>query len=411
GWNYYKFHVSDAVANRWADFPNVGVSNNEVYVTVNLFTNSNYFDKVLLYQINKQNGYNNQSLQFTTWTDITDNQGDPPFTLVPVSYGHQGNYGPGIVLCATEDPGSSNKVQIFDLTADLGGGAQLNGYSASIPSFQIGGNAVQPDDGDEMDIGDCRMKNAFFLNNTVHCVFTSNYQSGWNGINYSRVELSSMTATNKKFGAVGRDMGYPALASFSNNAGDKTVVIGYEESSTTINPCFKAVVCDDAMTFGTAVLLKAGATFIDVDPGNFERWGDYLGIHRRFTTSSPTVWVFGIYAKNSSNGGIYGNNAVELINTSETALGSSTKPSADITVYPNPGELYFTVMLQVAKAAETRFELYDASGRLVKHLTTKHLTPGKFQFGFNSDALSAGVYFLRVQTAEKTIANEKIVIQ
>ena len=412
GWNYYKLTVSSAVASRWADFPSIGVSNNEVYVTVNLFNNSDQFDKVLLYQIDKNTGYNNQTLAFQTWTNITDDQGDPPFTLVPVSYGQQGNYGPGVVLVATEDPGSSNKVQVFDLTQDMNNSPQLNGYHANIPAFNIGANALQPT-GEDLDIGDCRMKSGFFLNNVVHCVFTSNYSNGWNGINYSRINLSGMTADNQKFGAIGRDIGYPAGASFTHNVNDKTVVIGYEESSQTINPALKAVVCDDGMTFGSAITLKAGTSNIDVedDPGSYERWGDYLGIHRRNSTNNPTVWVFGIYGKTTSSFGVYGNNAVELINTTETGLVEAQPENNHVDIYPNPVENYFTVNIEANENADAKFELYDASGKLVKHMATKSLTPGEFQFGFNMAALPAGVYFLRIKTATKTLANEKVVVQ
>ncbi|NUO00438.1 MAG: hypothetical protein HUU01_07445, partial [Saprospiraceae bacterium] len=93
-WWRYKLTGNPVGNNTWFDYPKIAVSNNELYITGNSFSNDGVFQEALLYQINKNDGFNGLSLNWQYWYDITAN----PFTLLPVSYGQQGNYGPG---CST----------------------------------------------------------------------------------------------------------------------------------------------------------------------------------------------------------------------------------------------------------------------------------------------------------------------
>ena len=419
GWNYYNLPINNDVNNRWADFPNVGVSNNEVYVTVNLFNTSDDFDKAAIYQINKNTGYNgNSSLTYQFWTDISDDSGVEPFTLVPVSYGQDGNYGPGIFFVSTPSPANGSRIQLFDLTNDIDASNEtLNGYHVSIPSYQIGANAEQPA-GEPLDIGDARMKSAFFLNNFIHCVFTVGVNSqGYNGINYSRINTGGLTLSsiNKKYSESGVDLAYPSVASFSGSSTDPTAVIYYEVSGSSLNPGCKAVLCDAAQNFGTPLTIKSGSTYIDVEDNasDPERWGDYTGISRKPNSPHPTVWVFGNYGKTTSSYGVYGNNLCELTDTTVSMLtGVAVAESVtDLNVYPNPALTFFNVRFESTSEELADIALYDAAGKLVRHLATKALHPGDYELGFNCDQLASGLYFLRVTSNRKTIANEKIVVQ
>ena len=113
-WWKYKLTGNPANNNTWFDYPKIAVSTNELYITGNSFSNSGTFKEALLYQIEKSNGYIGASLNWQYWNNITSN----PFTLLPVSNGQQGNYGPGCYLVATKSAGASI-IELYDLTVDM----------------------------------------------------------------------------------------------------------------------------------------------------------------------------------------------------------------------------------------------------------------------------------------------------
>ena len=74
GWYYYNMPGNPLANGTWFDYPNVGVSNNEVYITGNLFTNGGAFSESIVYQIDKNTGYGGSSLTWQYWTFIPINQ-------------------------------------------------------------------------------------------------------------------------------------------------------------------------------------------------------------------------------------------------------------------------------------------------------------------------------------------------
>jgi hypothetical protein len=63
------------------------------------------------------------------------------------------------------------------------------------------------------------------------------------------------------------------------------------------------------------------------------------------------------------------------------------------------------------KTAIVEIALFDGSGRMVKLLLKDKAEEGKNLFSFNKGVLSNGIYFLQVKTENKTVANEKMVIE
>lgn len=83
GWWYYKLTGDPLGANNWFDYPKIGFSTNEVYVTGNLFTNNDQFSQSVIYQITKSGGYAGNNLNWQYWYNISET----PFTIVPASFG------------------------------------------------------------------------------------------------------------------------------------------------------------------------------------------------------------------------------------------------------------------------------------------------------------------------------------
>ena len=74
--------------------------------------------------------------------------------------------------------------------------------------------------------------------------------------------------------------------------------------------------------------------------------------------------------------------------------------------YPNPFNSYSTFTYQVPIDDYVEINLYDIQGRLVKTLESGLKPAGKYQVEFGPSNLSSGIFFYRLETANKTITKE-----
>ena len=297
GWWSYQLTGNPLNNNEGFDYPKLAVSNNELYICGNLFFQpQGTFDQAILYQINKANGYAGASLSWQYWYNIDG----APFTLMPVSNGHGSSYGPGCYLVATAAGGSSN-IKVYDLTDYITGNPSLNLYNVSTTAYSPAGNAAQSGTSCLLDNGDCRALSGFYLNGIIHFVFHSDIGSGWNGINYNRITVSSMTNQSSTFGNVGSyDYSYPSVASFATSASDKSVMINFGRASSSIYPEVRVVNCDDGMNWSGSTLVKSSSGYVSYTSSTSERWGDYTGISRKHNSATPSVWISGSWGTSSN---------------------------------------------------------------------------------------------------------------
>jgi hypothetical protein len=74
--------------------------------------------------------------------------------------------------------------------------------------------------------------------------------------------------------------------------------------------------------------------------------------------------------------------------------------------YPNPFNNSTTFTYQVPIDDYVEINLYDIQGRLVKTLESGFKTAGKYQVEFGASNLSSGIFFYRLETANKTITRK-----
>ena len=297
GWWKYKFTGNPLNDNSWFDYPKMAISDNELYITGNLFyEGSNTYNQSVVYQFNKLNGYNGGSVNWLYYHNISGN----PSTLLPVGNGQGSSFGPGCFLVSTNSSGSSS-LNLYDLTDDITGNPVLNHYTVSTSSYTPAANAAQLGTNCFLDNGDCRALSGFYLNGYIHFVFHSDIGSGWNGINYNRLNINALTNQSATFGLSGQfDYSYPSICSFSTTSNDKSVLIGFGRTGSSIYPEIRVVNCDDAMNWSSSTLVKSSTSFVSHTSSTEERWGDYTGMTRRNNAAVPTAWMNGMFG-NSNN--------------------------------------------------------------------------------------------------------------
>ena len=402
GWWYYKLTGNPLLNNSWFDYPKVAISTNELYITGNLFSNNGIFDQAIIYQIDKVDGYSGVTLDWQYWYNLSGS----PFTLLAVSYGRDGTYGPGCYFVAT-NPASGSEIQLYDLTNDIGANPTINGYSIPTAPYSVTGyNASQLNSSVELDAGDCRALSGFYLDGIIHFVFHSDIGNAWWGINYNRLDVANLSNASSTFGLSGTfDYCYPAVASFGPNPNDKSVMVGFGRAGSSINPEIRVVNCDDNMVWSSSTLVKSSSSYAGYT-GNPERWGDYTGICRKHNASNPTVWMSGMYAKTNN-----------LWNTWIAEIGGATgvgvpeiKEQTTLFAHPNPFTESCQIEFLLAKATDLTIEVRSLEGRVVKRLFQGTGIRGENVFSFNKSNLSIGTYFLVIKSHDKIIAHEKIIV-
>ncbi len=411
GWWTYQLPGSPLGNGTWFDYPSIGVSNNEVYVSGNLFTDgNNQFQQAILFQITKSGGYNGDAnLSWIYWYNLS-NQPYAAFTVVPVS-GGQGNYGPGILLLSGNSPGASS-LRLWDLTDDLTGNPALNTYDVPTQQYAPAAPAQMPGSSDPLSNGDCRMLSSFFLNGQVHYTFCTDIGGGWNGLRYGRININNLSDQRTNLGQQGTaDLCYPAVASYSTSSSDPSVMIVYTRSSAQVFPEVRVVNVDAGMQWSNGTLVKQGETFVNFIQQGDERWGDYSGMARRHNANPPRVWLAACYGSNIQGG---------LQNTWKTwvaevgDVGSSiiddTPANLNVSLAPNPAVDLFRLSFHIDAFAIYTIEVLDMSGRVVKTLYHDGLTAGDHQLSFNRNALVAGQYLISISNGPNRIAHEPLVI-
>lgn len=409
GWWVYTLTGNPLNNNCWFDYPALAVSNNEIYITGNLF-NGNSFNQAVIYQITKTAGFNGESLDWIFWSGLNTTPFEA-FSLVPASYGHQGNYGPGVYLVSNENSGE-NRIRLWDLTDDMSGNPQLDSYTINTDEYSPAANALQLGSTDQLDNGDCRIQNAFYLDGTVHFVFHSDIGGGWNGIIYNRIEVSNTTIESSNFGLQGSyDYAYPAVVSFSTNANDPSVMIAFLRSSEETYPQVRVVNCDQDFTWSSSALVKNGETFVDFSNGN-ERWGDYTGIARKHNSSSGRIWLAGCYGADISSQNVFNTYKtwVAEIYAGSIVGVNEPPPLKAISVYPNPVYDLMTILFTAEKSETTTISILDMQGKLIKVLYRDTPRPGENKLTFNKGPLPAGPYVISISTPTQILKNETIII-
>ena len=409
GWNIYQQDGNVLGTNDWFDYPSLGVSNNEVYLSGNLFTSgANQFDQAVLFQIQKSAGYNGGSLNWQYWYGLSSDIG--AFTVTPASWGQSGNYGPGILLVSSVSAGD-NRYVVWDLTNDLGANPSLNAYTVNVASYAPSAEAQMPGNSDLLSVGDCRILGTFYLNNILHCIHAGDVGSGWCGLKYTRINVGDLTNTQSSFGNPGViDMSFPQLASYSTGTGDPSVMVAFLRSSTSVFPEVAVVNCDASMNWSNSTLVKEGETYVDFIQGT-DRWGDYTGMARKHNASEPEVWLAGCYGANVQG---------QLDHTWKTWIAqigdgfsgvAERNTGSNAQVFPSPTLDFFNLAYTVTEHVQHTIELHNTSGALVKLLYQETPNPGEYRLSFNRGQLTAGQYVLTIRTPSKTIAHEKLVIQ
>ena len=287
----------------WADYDNLGYDNSAIYITSNQFTSTDLFEYAKIRIFNKSQLYNNQTLTYTDFVDMTDNYGNV-FALVPAQ-----NFGTTTseYLLNTEEWGASS-ITVWRIDNQLNSPSltqqaiiNVASYSSNYPA-----NLVK-EEGTSLYIngGDSRAQQVIFNNGFLYTSFNTLYNWGSGtveAIRYEKVDVNSNSSViDALYGADGYYYFYPQIG--IDNYGDIALVFNRSSSNEYPGVYMAYRSANDASASSSEALQAGAGTFTNsnaLDKNGNIRWGDYSGIGLD-PSSDNQLWFCGEWATNSND--------------------------------------------------------------------------------------------------------------
>ncbi len=439
-WNVYEIDGNPLKNNTWTDYPQVALTQNELFYTVNLLKAGESwiagFDQTIIWQIDKHSGFDGDStLSLKLWDDIKY-EGKPLRYFRPIKTG-AGPAGPNMYFISNRgvpvewndtDIVKNDTIFLLEITAEKDNAPSLTIQAIKAnDSYQTPTNARQAD-GHIFFTNDSRVLGGFYNNNEIQFVGntmdkTTNRPAFYHGI--IKNVNSAPRVTLNTIGHTRLDYGYPNIAYTGIKTTNQSSVIGFNHTSPTDFAGFSCIYYDGNGTYSEPKIIKEGDNYVDGIPWSngdrtYERWGDYFGIQRNYRAPKQ-VWLTGYFGKSNRQPGSWiahvkapfdANDPDDGIDTSYFPV--STKERATSTssmVFPNPNYGKFSVEFYSNHEQAVTVNLTAVNGKESIELLSGPIRMGKNELQFQAYDLSKGIYVLQIQGEKELILSKKIVIE
>lgn len=306
-WWVYRYSVdaaNAADADSWMDYCGLGADTWGIYVTCNLFRWTNTFKYSQVWSLGPQHFTGGVGSGWVFW-DLRWNDNTSAYSLQPaISYSIAADAASFLVNTYSA---SGNKVLLWKLTGDRTNSPTLSRATVATANYEaIGNNVDQPGSSTDLDGGDARIMNAAYAQRQVYAVLTHDVdnngrRSGWRvyqlDVDANSLPWQALIATSTTDSSGGFYYFYPAitldglggtspnLAIFGSWTDTETAV------STTTNYAsgLVKIIVDPATLTGPFLgFVNGAASYVALDGGGRNRWGDYSGA--AFDWSTGNVW-------------------------------------------------------------------------------------------------------------------------
>jgi hypothetical protein len=401
-WNFYKLYGNYANDTTWFDYPSIAITHSEFFLTGNKIKfNTSWqagFTQTVIYQINKQDGYNGDTLSTQLWEN-TSFGGRNIRNLYPVK-GGASIKGPEQYFLSNRNFDVQNDTIFLVKIPDTIGSVNLNLTVTPLVSnltYGVPPNGRQPDTSYTLATNDARVLGAYIENDEIQFTSTTVHPvSGASAVYHGKITnvSTSPSVQASLFSIDTLDFGYPNLSFAGPYNGAKSSIISFNYTGPNKYPGMGAIYYDGTQ-FSDMVDIKTGDSSINQLPGKEQRWGDYMGSQQDWS-GLGSVWVLGIYGRTDKD---YGNFMAKLTSPYPNSVKDNLSPSGHSRLYPNPVIQYIKLDFELEQPDDVKFAIYDLQGRKVDELLENRCKAGKNRIQFNVGSLPKGNYFLKGHTS------------
>jgi hypothetical protein len=227
---------------------------------------------------------------------------------------------------------------------------------------------------------------------------------------------NNLSCTAKTISDPNLYLSFPSIAYAGASSSDNSAIVGIEHTGANTYPGLSAAYVNSNFEVSALTTVKAGNDTINA------LWGDYSGICRRYNHPGE-VWFEGQY----------GSTTLTKINwiaklqkptacTEQNIIAEKSRPgnlktslNTSLTVFPNPFSNSSTISFTLSQSQKVLINIYDVNGRMLKTLANEQMQPGLHQLTWDAkdeegNNISAGIYFLRIETKDNS-ETKKIIFE
>ncbi|MFT7591312.1 MAG: hypothetical protein ACI9UJ_001235, partial [bacterium] len=335
-WNFYAVDGNPFTGTTWSDYPIIGLSKDDLFVTVNVLRDGESwqegFTQSVIWQIDKASGYaGNDTIYEDLWYDLKYN--DKPLWSICAVQGGSEFTSPNMHFLSVRPGDQANdSVFLHEITdTRLSGNASYNlRVLQSNKLYGVPPSAYQPDSKNVLQTNDTRVLSA--ISEAGHIQYVQSTvipETGVPGVFHGFVDVETGKIEVNYITSDTMEYAYPSIAFAGNAEFPHASVITFSHSSELHFPGTSAVlhnrVIGEKSIFSPVVPIKLGELSIDRLTDSMERWGDYTGIQAKYNEEG-VVWMSGSYGRPFSQGSSRGRNGVQV---------GSVKVDNMLTVLPN----------------------------------------------------------------------------
>lgn len=419
-WNLYTLPGNPLNNSLWTDYPMIAMTENELFLTVNLLTNNSSwqtgFVESIIWQLKKDSAYAGLPLSSVLHHNIKYN-GASIRNLCPVKGGSK-LYGPNMYFLSNRNFASQNDtVFLVNVTNSITAG----NTTVTVKPLVSNQPYYFPPDGRQslasqsLATNDSRNLGAFYENNKIQYVHNTNNPTNNHVSVYYGIIDNPASASPSVSGYIipndSMDFAYPNISYAGLSSTDDMAMISFDHSSDKVFGGCSAIESDAKGNFSPVLRIQNGTTYVNLLTSNLERWGDYSGSQRKYNSKDGDVWMSGYYAY--SNGSYPHAHAawVSQLITDRNYVGIKTVQAAksiEATIFPNPSNTFFSVSFDLKNPEYLSFDLYDVSGKKIETLLKDWVKVNQNTFSFNTKDLDKGVYILKISGTTTNIT-EKVI--
>ncbi len=328
-WYVYNLPGNPLDNNRWTDFPAIAVTDDKLYFTANLIIPDVSwqigFDGSVIWEMDKHKGFSGEEdIDIVFYNDIKYND-----RFIRNLHPVQGADGIAHSMYFLSN-------RNFDIQNDTIFVLHLEGEELDVKALrtdlpygvppnarQFDTDTTDPTGG--LQTNDARVLGAILFEDEIQFVAnTRNPETGFSAIYHGFVFL--MDGQPEVFGNILgdsiKDYGYPNIAWTGNENCDRETIIAFNHSSFEDFPGNTAIYYSNEGFYSPAKTIIEGYNYVNRLPTDYERWGDYYGLQRKYNEPGM-VASFGYLAlENNLNSGYL----VELISPDTSKMHVQLSP-------------------------------------------------------------------------------------
>ena len=418
-WNFYALNGKPLGGNTWSDYPIIAHNATDLYITVNLLRDNESwqegFVESLIWQVNKQDGYDGEdNLTQRVFSGI-EYGGDPVWSICPVQPALDFEQDNMYFLSVRPDAESNDTVFLHEITGSSSSPDaehKLTILQSDVP-YGVPPTAYQPlVDGSDfrLQTNDTRVLSATIHKDRIH--FTQStilLDEIRSGIYHGIIEdvSSNPTITAEIISSQELDYAYPSLAFAGENENDEqSMLLTFSHVGEDVYPGTSVVFhnkkAGNERIYSDVLSVRDGDSVINTFVADTaERWGDYTDIQRKYNEPG-IVWACGSY------GDATGKNNVWI---AKLKVNNELVTVDGIISYPNPADNSVLVAANFEENQTVTIRLSDMKGSIIRELKDEQVVTGPAEFLFNIEGLEAGIYVLTMTSEDDLIYSQKIVVE